>query len=70
MIKYALQKKEFSAENRKKTHIKLVTIILLTACANISTKFNRSVYNASSNEFILAVFNLGEIYEKSNLDSA
>lgn len=37
VIKYALQKKEFSPENKKKNAYKLITIILLTACANIST---------------------------------
>lgn len=37
VIKYALQKKEFSPENRKKNAYKLITIIMLTVCANIST---------------------------------
>ncbi len=37
VIKYALQKKEFSTENRKKNAYKLIMIIMLAACANIST---------------------------------
>jgi stage II sporulation protein M len=37
VIKYALQKKEFSPENKKRNAYKLIVIILLTAGANIST---------------------------------
>lgn len=37
VIKYALQKKEFSSENKRKNAYKLIIIILIAASANIST---------------------------------